>query len=106
MASGASRRKAKRASVAAHAEADRLNNLRRMAEQDPVREGEAFPMGRAKTRRHFAKRGTDAISMYSRMGNDSMYGRVNKMPRGKHLDVNPFPNPHGFHEGMGKIVEG
>lgn len=68
MASGASRRKAKRASAAMLAEVERLNNLRRMAEQDPVREGEAFPIGRAKARRHFAKRGADAIGMHATVG--------------------------------------
>lgn len=105
MASGASRRKAKRASAAVHAEADRLNNLRRMAENDPPREGEAFPLGRGVQKRKFAKRGSDAISMYCVVGGGSMYGRVNKMPRGKHHDVNPYPNPNGFREGQRIVGE-
>ncbi len=68
MASGASRRAARRASMEAVAEANRLNNLRSMADRDPEREGEAFPMGRAKLRRTHARRGTDAIGMHSTVG--------------------------------------
>jgi hypothetical protein len=54
--------------MAVQAEAERLNNLRSMAERDPEREGEAFPMGRAKLRRTHARRGTDAIGMHATVG--------------------------------------
>jgi hypothetical protein len=85
MASGATRRARKRALVDVSAEAARIRALRAMAEKDPVREQRADVLPNRSRDKFFAKRGSDAMSMYGRVGGNGIYSgmRCNKLPRGR-----------------------
>ena len=85
MASGATRRARKRARMDVSAEAARIRALRAMADKDPEREPAVQVLANSKRTRTFAKRGTEAVGMYARVGGHGVYSgiRSNKMPRGR-----------------------